>query len=169
MKRTVITIPCNAMKPTEAAEIVLGIQEPGNICDCLLTMREAKTAILSAAEVLEAKGKPVAEFVPTILVEVDPDARTKARNFLIVPPGQLIETEHTVMYRGRFLFPYGLGILLLFEEFIPWKHPDDKGGVPLTYCRRCGHGVGFWEASDEGPCHCTQEQIEDYIKEHPEG
>jgi hypothetical protein len=111
VKRTVIPIALTPMKGDEAAELDIEIQEPGIICESLLQVRPATGAIVS---VRDADKQPL-EMVPTIMVIIDPEAPRHKRHFIIVPPFRIIDSASDVVYRGRFLFPTGLA-LLLFEE-----------------------------------------------------
>lgn len=100
------------MKGDEAAEVDFEIMEPGDICDCIISVKEKQLSIISATK---PQGKPDYEFIPVAMVAVDPDSKPRKRHFIMTPPMRLVESTGELIYRGRFLFPNG-GLLILFEE-----------------------------------------------------
>lgn len=148
--------------PRKVVSATLKVRGPGIIRQTSVIAKPFPlTSIIPARE-----HAPSHILAPVIIFEIDPDARPKNRSFSISPPGTVIECTNQIEYRGSFVYPQG-AIFFLFEEIIPWVHPDDKGGKPLTYCRRCGKGVGFWSGPDEGPCKCTEDQMDDFMQANP--
>lgn len=116
MKRVLVPLALPAMKGTEAAECDFDIADPGDIAECLIQVKPIVGGIVMAPEA----NKPQFEFIPTMLVNIDPDLPPKRRHFIISPPMQVIESEKDLVYRGRFLFPDGK-MLCMYEEVEPAK------------------------------------------------
>lgn len=148
--------------PRKVSSASLKVRGPGIVRQTSVLAKPLSISVITSAK----SSEPRVELVPVIIFEIDPDARPKNRLFSISPPGTVIECNNPLEYRGSFIYPQG-AIFFLFEEIVPWVHPDDKGGKPLTHCRRCGKGVGFWDGPDDGPCKCTEEQMEDFVKANP--
>lgn len=112
MKRAIIPISFPPLKGNEVAEAAFDIYDPGDICDCIIAVKEKQVSIISR----QAPNKEDFEFIPTLMTFVDPDSKPRKRHFIIAPPEKIVESHHgEIFYRGRFLFPNG-GYLNLFEE-----------------------------------------------------
>lgn len=111
MKRVVIPLSFPPMSGAESGEVDFEISDPGEIVDCLIQVKPKVGGIVMA----QNAGKPEFEFIPTMMVVIDPDATPKKRKFLVTQPMLVAETEAELIFRGRFLFPDGR-MLVVFEE-----------------------------------------------------
>ncbi len=116
MKRTVVPVVFPEMKGDEAAEGSFEISEPGDVVECLIQVKPRAGGVVLAQDA----GRPQFDFIPTMLVSIDPDAPTRKRHFIVMPPMRVAESEGQLIYRGRFLFPDGK-MQVVFEEVLETK------------------------------------------------
>jgi hypothetical protein len=76
--------------PPAVRTLVVEVQDPGIVRGFLTGIRQKP--------VLVGNGNQVVEEVPTLLVEVDPDAPKRKRSFLIVDTNEVIENSSGLVF-----------------------------------------------------------------------
>lgn len=108
MKRAIVMIEL----PKGKREFEIEIPEPGIVHNFVMGVRMKKTLIAQAG----GQAGQMAEEVPSIMVEVDPDAPLRKRKFVVLEMMQIVEAEK-IRYLATTMSQANGGVFFhLFEE-----------------------------------------------------